>query len=84
MRETIPSGRQITNAVTHTLTRYAAEDKYKDVYFVKIDVDKLNDLSKQCDVRKMPTFQLYKDGEKITQVAEPKPNDLTEFLAKAL
>lgn len=32
----------------------------------------------------MPTFQLYKDGEKITQVAEPKPNDLTEFLAKAL
>ncbi|KAK3175803.1 hypothetical protein K4F52_009984 [Lecanicillium sp. MT-2017a] len=64
--------------------KYAAEDKYKDIYFVKIDVDKLNDLSKQCDVRRMPTFQLYKDGEKITQVAEPKPNDLTEFLAKAL
>jgi thioredoxin 1 len=64
--------------------RYAAEDKYKDIYFVKIDVDKLNDLSKECNVRNMPTFQLYKDGEKITQVAEPKPNDLTEFLAKAL
>ncbi len=49
-----------------------------------MDVDKLNDLSKECDVRRMPTFQLYRDGEKIAQVAEPKPNDLVEFLAKAL
>lgn len=64
--------------------RYAAEERYKHVYFARIDVDKYNDTAKATDVRKMPTFQIYKDGVKIEQIFEPKPKDLSDFFEKHL
>ncbi|KAJ3495623.1 hypothetical protein NLG97_g3253 [Lecanicillium saksenae] len=64
--------------------KHAADDKFKDVYFCKIDVDVLQDLSKEHAVKNMPTFILFKDGERVEHIIEPKPPVLDAFLAKAL
>lgn len=64
--------------------RHAADEKYKDVYFCKIDVDVLQDLSKELSIRRMPTFILFKDGNRVEDIFEPKPPQLDAFLAKAL
>ncbi|KAM4698711.1 thioredoxin-like, partial [Rhinophrynus dorsalis] len=40
-------------------------DKYSDVVFIKVDVDDAQDVASHCDVKCMPTFQFYKNGEKI-------------------
>ncbi|ATY65532.1 thioredoxin [Cordyceps militaris CM01] len=64
--------------------KHAADEKFKDVYFCKIDVDVLQGLSKELNVRRMPTFILFKDGSRLDDVFEPKPPQLDAFLAKAL
>ena len=38
--------------------------KYGDVRFLKVDVDKAKDVSAKAGVRCMPTFMIFKDGEK--------------------
>lgn len=38
---------------------------YKDsILFIKIDVDEFEDLSSECDVNSMPTFQFYRQDQK--------------------
>lgn len=45
------------------------EDKYKDaVSFYKIDVDEVPDVAQELGIRAMPTFLLFKDGEKVEEV----------------
>lgn len=40
-------------------------NKHKNsILFVKIDVDEFEDLSSECDVNSMPTFQFYRQNEK--------------------
>lgn len=43
-------------------------DVYTDVTFYKVDVDKVADVAQELGVRAMPTFMLFKDGQKITEV----------------
>jgi thioredoxin 1 len=45
------------------------EEKYKDsVDFYKIDVDEVPDVAQELGIRAMPTFLLFKDGEKVEEV----------------
>ncbi|KAM3504127.1 hypothetical protein MY10362_003748 [Beauveria mimosiformis] len=74
----------LPTAVVDSISRHAADEKFKDVYFCKIDVDVLQGLSKEYNVRRMPTFILFKDGNRLDDVFEPKPPQLDAFLAKAL
>lgn len=39
--------------------------KYKDVLFLKVDVDKLPMIAMQAKVEAMPTFQFYKKGKQL-------------------
>ena len=42
---------------------------YNDnVLFVKVDVDKYEELSEECEVSVMPTFVLYKEGKQIDRM----------------
>ena len=44
-------------------TEYAS-----NAIFVKVDVDAMEKLSQQCGIRAMPTFQFYKNGEKVDEI----------------
>ncbi|XP_008426201.1 thioredoxin b [Poecilia reticulata] len=37
----------------------------KEVVFLKVDVDEAEDVSSQCKISCMPTFQFYKNGAKV-------------------
>ncbi|KAM4663373.1 thioredoxin-like [Discoglossus pictus] len=41
--------------------------KYQDVLFLKVDVDDAEDVAIYCDVTCMPTFQFYKNGERVDE-----------------
>lgn len=48
-------------------------DTYTDARFYKIDVDEVPDVAQELGIRAMPTFVLFKDGEKFTEVVGANP-----------
>lgn len=51
-------------------------DTYPDARFYKIDVDEVPDVAQELGIRAMPTFVLFKDGEKVTEVVGANPQAL--------
>lgn len=43
-------------------------DAYPSTRFFKLDVDEVPDVAKELGVRAMPTFFLFKNGEKVGEV----------------
>ena len=41
--------------------------EYPGAIFVKVDVDDMASISEECGIRAMPTFQMYKNGEKVDE-----------------
>jgi thioredoxin 1 len=54
----------------------AFSQDYPNVDFYKVDVDEVNDVAAELGVRAMPTFFLFKNGEKIGEVVGANPNAL--------
>ncbi|KAH6895684.1 thioredoxin-like protein [Thelonectria olida] len=50
------------------------------VDFVKFDVDALPDLAQELGIRAMPTFILYKDGEKVNELVGANPPALLKLI----
>ena len=51
------------------ISAMSQEEKYKDsVDFYKIDVDEVSDVAGELGIRAMPTFIVFKDGEKVDEV----------------
>lgn len=42
--------------------------EFPDVDFIKVDVDDLSDVAAEYSIRAMPTFLLFKGGEKVAEV----------------
>ncbi|XP_063042302.1 thioredoxin-like [Engraulis encrasicolus] len=53
-------------------------EKLKDVVFLKVDVDEAQDVSAHCDIKCMPTFQFYRNGEKISDFSGANKDKLEE------
>ncbi|CAG05766.1 unnamed protein product [Tetraodon nigroviridis] len=54
----------------------------KNVIFLKVDVDELEDLAARCKVSAMPTFLFFKDGVKIDEVIGANQPQLVEKIQK--
>ena len=54
----------------------------KNIDFVKFDVDELPDLTGELGVRAMPTFFVFKGGEKVDELVGANPQALQKMLAK--
>ena len=52
--------------ISPVVEELANGDEYKDkILFVKIDVDDCEELMERCEIKCMPTFLFYEDGNKI-------------------
>ncbi|KAK3069019.1 thioredoxin trx1 [Teratosphaeriaceae sp. CCFEE 6253] len=51
-------------------------DTYENARFYKLDVDEVPDVAQELSVRAMPTFLLFKNGEKVGEVVGANPKAL--------
>ncbi|KAJ4270165.1 thioredoxin trx1 [Fusarium torreyae] len=54
----------------------------QSIKFVKFDVDELPDLTADLGVRAMPTFFVFKNGDKVDELVGANPQALQTMLAK--
>ena len=55
-----------------------------NIDFVKLDIDKVPEIAREHSIRSIPTFLLFKGGEKSAPaVVGINPKGLTELVAKA-
>jgi thioredoxin 1 len=59
-----------------TCSAHRFSNTYESTRFYKIDVDELPEVAQDLSVRAMPTFILFKDGEKVGEVVGANPNAL--------
>ena len=72
-------------AIAPEIAKMSNDEKYVGkVDFVKIDVDEASDVAAEQGVRAMPTFMLFKDGEKIGEVVGANPVALESAIKKHL
>ncbi|VDI80793.1 thioredoxin 1 [Mytilus galloprovincialis] len=56
--------------------------EFSDVMFLKVDVDEEEELAQSCGISAMPTFQLYKGGEKVGEITGANAEKLKELIAE--
>ncbi|KAJ3115550.1 Cytoplasmic thioredoxin isoenzyme 2 [Phlyctochytrium bullatum] len=56
---------------------------YSTAVFVKVDVDDVPAVAESCGIRAMPTFQIYKDGQKVKEVVGADPTKLLAAIKAA-
>lgn len=65
--------------------RHSEKPEYKDaVNFAKVDVDVVSDVAAQLGIRAMPTFLLFKDGQKVKESIGADPKGLDNLVKMAL
>ena len=68
--------------LTRDDNRWSNEDEFKDVYFAKFDVDAIPELAQELGVSAMPTFMVFKDGEKADGFIGANPPALKRLFQK--
>ncbi|CAG8949145.1 hypothetical protein HYFRA_00004767 [Hymenoscyphus fraxineus] len=66
--------------IAPTVAKYS--DEFPSIHFVKIDVDEVPDVAQELGVRAMPTFLIFKDGEKVGEVVGANPQVLRAAVEK--
>jgi len=56
-------------------------EEYPNAHFVKIDVDEVPDVAQELGIRAMPTFVIFKGGEKVKEVVGANPQALKSAIA---
>jgi len=57
-------------------------DAYPSARFFKLDVDEVPDVAQELGIRAMPTFLLFKGGEKVGEVVGANPKALQAAIEK--
>eukprot|EP01031_Cornospumella_fuschlensis_P023978 gene23978-29024_t len=60
----------------------AMSKEYKDVIFLKVDVDEASDVAEKYKVAAMPTFVFLKGGKEVGRFAGASVEKLQEMLEK--
>ncbi|KAI0992146.1 hypothetical protein K3495_g16040 [Podosphaera aphanis] len=65
-------------AIAPRINQFSTE--YSDVRFIKVDVEAVPDITTALNIRAMPYFIFFKDGEKVAEVVGAHPVDIDEKL----
>jgi len=57
---------------------------YPDGRFYRVDVDKVPDVAQELNIRHMPTFKVFKNGEPVDELVGAIPPKLEELVVKNL
>lgn len=60
-----------------TLSRSA---EFKRVRFVRVDIEVVPAVAERCNVKALPTYQLYRNGEKLEEMSGALPSKLVAML----
>ncbi|XP_029026234.1 thioredoxin-like [Betta splendens] len=60
----------------------STNSEYSNVVFLKVDVDEASDVSGECNISCMPTFQFFKNGSKVHEFSGADKNKLIDGLQK--
>ncbi|CAG8702832.1 4982_t:CDS:2, partial [Racocetra persica] len=56
--------------------------KYRHANFAKVDVDQLQDVATTAQVRSMPTFKFFKNGQQVAQLIGANVEELRRLVAQ--
>jgi thioredoxin-like negative regulator of GroEL len=57
-------------------------NEYTSVVFLKVDVDQVESVAASCGISAMPTFQVFKDGQKVDELVGASKDKLKELVEK--
>jgi len=58
----------------------AKSPEYKKIHFVRVDMEALPAVAQRCNVKALPTYQLYRNGEKVEEMSGAMPAKLVAML----
>ncbi|KAF8481627.1 thioredoxin-like protein [Russula ochroleuca] len=61
-----------------------SNNNYSGVEFYKVDVDEQSDISQEVGIRAMPTFAIFKDGQKVNELVGANPAGLETLISQAV
>ncbi|KAI1163705.1 thioredoxin-like protein [Nemania serpens] len=71
-------------AIAPVVVKLSDEERFKDVFFAKIDVDDLPELSQELGITAMPTFVAFKNGEPGGKVVGANPKGIETLVTSLL
>jgi thioredoxin 1 len=57
-------------------------NEYENVVFLKVDVDQVESVAASCGISAMPTFQVFKDGNKVDELVGASKEKLLDLVKK--
>jgi len=57
-------------------------EAYPNAKFIKIDVDEVPDVAQELGIRAMPTFIIFQNGEKVSEIVGANPPALKAAIDK--
>jgi len=70
--------------ISPVLENFSNLAQNEGVDFYKVDVDEQEKIAQEVGVRAMPTFMVFKDGNKLSELVGAVPAKLQELVATAL
>jgi thioredoxin 1 len=67
-----------------TCRLYRFSEEFTEAHFIKVDVDEVPDVAQELGIRAMPTFIIFKGGEKVGEVVGANPPAVKAAIQKAL
>ncbi len=62
--------------------RISGEDKFKDILFLDVNAENNPDARKMGEVKNLPSFAIFKDGQLLESLATSKEEALLELIQK--
>lgn len=67
-----------------SLTIFRYSEEFPNAHFIKVDVDEVPDVAQELGIRAMPTFIIFKGGEKVGEIVGANPPALKAAIANAV